>query len=411
MRTGRASLAGLLLFLVAMPPIFPQSATLDPSAPAWTRWRGPNGNGWVDDAAWNPGSISNPKKLWNARVGSGYSSVCVLGGYVYTVGMQNYNEETLVCLDGRTGTAVWSLAYPSGYTAYKGSRATPVHDNGKLYVLSLTGHAYCVDARSGKQVWDADVAGITGATRPEWAFASSALVEGGTVYFNVGTSGVALDKESGKIIWKSGTAACGYATPVPFTYKGTRYLVMFGSKQVTVVEASSGKEFARVPWETDYDVNVGDPLVVGDTVFIASNYGTGCALFRIGDRSLTSLWSRKEVLSHFSSAVYVDGYYYCNSGFAGEGAGSFFCLNAKDGSIAWKQDLGVGSVLGAGSRLLLTLETGDLVVAQASPKGYTEIARAVKVVPRLCWTAPVLVGGRVYLRGDKGNVICVDASK
>jgi outer membrane protein assembly factor BamB len=408
-KSGLVPLAALIVAFGI--PLFAETADLDPSAPAWPKWRGPNGNGWIEEPSWNPASIQTPKILWKARVGKGYTSVCAVGGYVFTAGKPTTEQETLVCLDGKSGAAVWSFSYDSGNVEYPGSRGTPVYNGDKLYMLSVSGHAYCLEARTGKKLWDTDIAGITGAETPRWAFSSSALIEGNLAVFNVCKSGVALDKETGKIAWKSATTAAGYATPVPFDFKGTRYLAVLGSKTLTVVEALTGKEFAGVPWVTDYDCNVGDPVVVSDTLFVGTDYEKGCALFRIGDRSLTKLWENKAVLPHFSSAVYRDGFFYCNSGFAGRGWGQFCCLDAKNGTIAWKQTLTPGSLLGVGSKLLLTTETGSLIVAQMSSTKFEQIARADNVVPRLCWTAPVLVGGRIYLRSDKGDLICLDVSK
>jgi outer membrane protein assembly factor BamB len=408
MRKLRITLAVLI---VSFGPLFAGTATLDPSAPSWPKWRGPNGNGVIEEPAWNPASINSPKVLWKARVGKGYSSVSVVGGYVFTAGKPTSDQETVVCLDGRTGAAVWSFSYASDDVDYPGSRATPVYSGGKLYMLSLSGHAYCLDAQTGKKLWDTDIAGVTGAERPTWAFASSALIEASLAIFNVCKSGVALDKETGKVVWKSAPDAAGYATPVPFDYKGTRYLAVLGSRQLTVVEELTGKEFASVPWVTDYDCNVGDPVIVSDTIFVGTDYGTGSALFRIGNRSLAKLWENRTVLPHFSSAVYKDGYFYCNTGFAGGGYGYFYCVDARDGKIVWQETLSAGSLLGVGSKLLITTETGSLIVAQMSSRKFEQVARADNVVPRLCWTAPVLVGGRIYLRSDKGDLVCLDVSK
>jgi outer membrane protein assembly factor BamB len=387
-----------------------ETAKLDSAAPSWSKWRGPYGNGTLAETAWNPKAIGTVKPLWQVKVGQGYSSICVAGGYLFTVGQKTPQEETLVCLKAENGKQVWSFTYPANYIEYQGSRAMPVLENGRLYIMSLLGRAFCLDAATGKTIWDTDIAGKTGASKPQWAFTSSALIEGNLAVFNICKSGVALNKETGAIVWKSGTTAAGYATPVPFDFQGKRYLAVFGSKTLTVVEASTGKEFASAPWETAYDVNAGDPVIVEDRIFVATNYGTGCALFKLGNKSLTKVWENERVLCHFSSAVYLDGCYYCSGASVGGYGGPFFCLNAKDGRVMWQEDLGVASVMAVGKKLLITTETGDLIAAEATPKAFTQIARAERIVPRLCWTAPVFAGGRIYLRSDKGDLICLDVS-
>jgi hypothetical protein len=107
--------------------------------------------------------------------------------------------------------------------------------------------------------------------------------------------------------------------------------------------------------------------------------------------------------------VFRNGFIFCNTGFAGEPSGGFLCLNMGSGSMAGYLPGGVGSLILVGSRLIIIMETGDLIVTEAAAQ-FTEIVRAKRVVPRLCWTAPVLAGGRLYLRGDKGDLICLDVS-
>ncbi len=402
----KATLAAIALILAAAA-AFSQTAGPDP----WPFWRGPNKNGVVSDTAWNPKAVAKASVLWKLSVGTGYASACVAGGYVYTSGMKTRATETVYCLDPKTGAVVWTFDHPSGSVEYPGSRGTPVYENGRLYFMSLQGYAYCLDAKTGKSIWDTDIAGKIGANNPTWGFSSSALIDGNLVYFNVGKAGTALDKATGKIVWKSAEDAAGYATPVAFTLNGTRLLAIFGSRTLTVVEALTGKAVASVDWVTSYDVNAGDPVVVGNTIFIGSDYGKGSALFTLADGKLTRVWKAQMVLPHYNSAVYLDGFYYVGSGTVGSGFGTVCCLDAKTGKVAWAESMGIASLMAAGGNLVITTETGDLVVAKASSEGYTEISRATGVVPRLCWTAPVVAGGRVYLRSDGGTFLCMDVSK
>src|SRR5687768_11549902 len=50
----------------------------------WPQWRGPNRNGISAETGWAP--TSNPRRVWTAQVGQGFSSVAVVGGRVYTMG-------------------------------------------------------------------------------------------------------------------------------------------------------------------------------------------------------------------------------------------------------------------------------------------------------------------------------------
>jgi len=55
--------------------------------PDWDKWRGPNGNSIIYEKDWDPGTLGpQPKYAWRATVGFGYSSLCIKGDYLYTMG-------------------------------------------------------------------------------------------------------------------------------------------------------------------------------------------------------------------------------------------------------------------------------------------------------------------------------------
>jgi hypothetical protein len=58
------------------------------------------------------------------------------------------------------------------------------------------------------------------------------------------------------------------------------------------------------------------------------------------------------------------------------------------------------------SGVLALSDDGQLVLVEASPAGYVELARA-KVLDGKCWTTPVLAGGKVYARSTK-EAVCLD---
>ncbi len=53
------------------------------------------------------------------------------------------------------------------------------------------------------------------------------------------------------------------------------------------------------------------------------------------------------------------------------------------------------------------LDGGDLLVAQASPAAFKQLARAT-VLSGTCWTVPVVADGRVYCRNQQGDLVAVD---
>jgi outer membrane protein assembly factor BamB len=61
----------------------------------------------------------------------------------------------------------------------------------------------------------------------------------------------------------------------------------------------------------------------------------------------------------------------------------------------------------ADGKLIVLGEAGKLVIADASPEGYKELASA-EILRGKCWTVPVLANGRIYARNAAGDLVCVD---
>src|SRR5437762_10621550 len=78
----------------------------------WPRWRGPSLNGVSTEQGWTAlWPPQGPRQLWKISVGTGFSSVSVSRGLVYTMGNQN-DTDTVYCLDESTGNILWKHSYP-----------------------------------------------------------------------------------------------------------------------------------------------------------------------------------------------------------------------------------------------------------------------------------------------------------
>ena len=98
----------LILFLAMV--LLGGSAT----ANDWPNWRGPGFNGISEETDWDSDRIENI--LWKVEVGTGFAGVAVAGGRVYTLGhdgRKSGGEETVYCLDVKSGKKIWSDSYPA----------------------------------------------------------------------------------------------------------------------------------------------------------------------------------------------------------------------------------------------------------------------------------------------------------
>ena len=108
----------------------------------------------------------------------------------------------------------------------------------------------------------------------------------------------------------------------------------------------------------------------------------------------------------------MNGFLYGPDGNNSEGAGrsptSLRCVDWKTGEIKWTEPkLAFNGLIAVGAKLLVLTETGDLVLADASPNAYKELGSA-HVIEGRAFTAPVFADGKVYARNTKGDVVCLD---
>ncbi|MFC1715401.1 PQQ-binding-like beta-propeller repeat protein [Candidatus Poribacteria bacterium] len=401
------------IIIVSMSILFCFLATTSFAAD-WPQWRGPSRDGVSSETGWSSSwPEDGPKQAWKLSVGIGYSSVAVSDGRVYTMGNVD-KTDTIYCLNADTGAEIWKHSYActAEGNGYPGPASTPTVDGGFVYTLSREGHVHCLKAESGDVVWSKHVVEDFGVTSPEWSFASSALVLGEKLILDTGMA-LALDKSTGELLWKTkdyGDAwkdtknhpqGGGYSSAVAFNLDGSERVAVLNSTGLVILDPGNGQELMLHPWETPWNVNAATPLISGNEVFIASS-DSGGALIQITEDKLVSVWQSKEMKNHLNSSVLWEGYLY------GFDESQLSCLDWKTGEVKWTQkDLGKGSLMLADGKLIALSDNGNLVIAEASPDGFKELASA-KILSGLCWTVPVLANGKIYCRNHPGDLVCID---
>ena len=372
----------------------------------WPRFRGPDFTG-ISKESVNPEAIaSGVTSVWKAKIGTGFSSLAVADGRVYTMGNENATD-TVWCLDAKTGEEIWKHSYPEELkpNLYEGGpNATPTVAEDCVYTLSKTGKAFCFDAAKGTVIWEKDVAEMTGAKKPEWGYAGAPLVLGDLVIYNVGTSGTALNKKSGELKWKTGADNAGYSAPLPFKQGSEQLVLIMTAKEALAFKPANGEVAWSHPWKTSYDINAADPIVSGDKVFVSSGYNHGAAVLDISGGKSTVVWENKNLRNQFSSSVLWEGHLY------GVDDNQLRCVDFATGDVKWTDKVtGKGTVFIADGKLVALSEKGELIIADATPQEFKALARA-QILGGKCWTLPALADGKLYARNAKGDLVCVDVS-
>lgn len=374
----------------------------------WPNYRGPEHNGISAEKGWKSDWPGEPPVAWKAEVGLGYSSMVVANGRLATVGHAD-GKDTVFCFDAISGKPLWAHSYPAelGDKYYEGgTTGTPTFDGDRLYWLSRWGELMCLDAAKGSVVWEKNIAKETGAPIPTWGFTGAVLVHGDLLILNVGEAGTAVEKASGKLVWKSAAKDAGYSTPLP---AGDLALIA-NTENYLAVNMKTGAEAWRFRWLTQYGVNAADPVVSGDRVFISSGYGKGGALLKIGSGTPEQLWKTKKLRTQLNPAVLYEGHLYGVDGDTTERA-SLKCLDFNTGDEKWAEPgFGSGGVIVADGKLIALSGFGELMIAPAKPDGFKPTTRTQVFGPK-AWTAPVLANGLAYSRNNRGDLVAVDLRK
>ena len=182
----------------------------------WPQWQGPDRTAHSKETGllkeWPK---DGPPLAWKVTgLGGGDSTPSIAAGRIY--GMSTRGENEFVwALSEKDGKEIWAVkvapALPQNWPQSKeGPSATPTVDGDRLYVVGLAGNVACLQATDGKVVWQRNYVTDFGGSSPMWSFRESPLVDGDKVICTPGAQDamlVALDKLTGKTIWKSALPA------------------------------------------------------------------------------------------------------------------------------------------------------------------------------------------------------------
>jgi len=385
----------------------------------WPQYLGPGRDGvYPGEALTRAWPSDGPKVLWRKRnIGVGMSGIVVAKERAILFHEVD-RYDTIECLDVKTGKTIWENNYASsfvaGYGSSAGPRATPAIVGGRVYTMGGQGIVVCTDFATGKTIWQVDTQKSYRASDGFFGMACSPLVEGNAVLLNIGGEAgagiVALDKNSGKLLWKTLDDEASYSSPVMATLHGKPRAVFFTRTGLAVVDPANGKIDFQNRWRArnQASVNAAAPLVVGELIFVTSSYNTGALVLRMVGGSYKKVWSNDTSLSsQYASVMHRGGFIYGTHGRADvPPVPALRCVELATGKVRWSvDDFGDCMMLLSGDQLLALMESGELVLGQVTPAGWREISRA-QVVGSGARSQPALANGRLYVR-SRNQVVCL----
>ncbi len=420
------------------------AATAPGDAADWPTFRGPHADG-KSNATGLPATFpENGLRLaWQVDTGEGYSAPSIAGGKLFLFDREG-DRARLTCLDSTTGSRLWRAEYPTDYEDYygysNGPRATPVVDGERVYTFGVEGRLRAHRIADGELIWDVDTTARFGVVKNFFGAGSTPVVENDLLLVPVGGSPpgapkvhsgkvtgngsglVAFDKLTGEVRYTSSDELASYATPVLTDLGGRRRGFHFARGGLLGFDPRTGRTDFLFPWKAEIleSVNAASPVVVGDLVFISETYGPGSALLRIKPDGYEVVWkdalkSRDQSLAlHWSTPIHHQGHLYASSG-RNSGDAELRAVELATGKVMWSQPgLSRSTLLMVEDRLLVFTEYGRLLLVDATPERYVELAdltprgtdgKALLHYP--AWSPPALAGRLLYLRG-KGKLIAVE---
>jgi outer membrane protein assembly factor BamB len=371
----------------------------------WTSFRGPRHDGHYDEQAvkTNWGSAGLPL-LWRQPIGGGFASFSVADGIAYTI-EQRRGEEVVTAYHVETGRELWKHGWNASFTDSTGDgpRATPTWDDGKIYALGALGELRCLDAKTGKLIWNRNILTDNGAELPSWALAASPLIVDDKVVViaggNAGKSVVAYNKRTGAPLWKALNDDASYTTPMLVTLAGRRQVLAVTARRAAGIAPEDGTVLWDYPWQNGSGINVSQPIVVNQNrFFISAGYGKGAALVEVSGSGKSyaarGIWENGSMKNKFNSSVLHEGHVY------GLDEGILTAVDVATGERKWKGGrYGYGQVLLASGHLIITTDTGEVVLVRATPDKHTEVAR-FSALEGKTWNTPAIAGGRLLVRNS-----------
>ena len=388
--------------------------------PAWPQHLGPHRNGISTESgllqAWPAGGL---KEVWRVAGGVGMSGLAFSDGRLITM-LQDARQQYVVAKDALTGKPQWQTAVAPSYENGMGNgpRATPTIDGDTAFVFTGEGILAALNVANGQIRWSRDLVGELKGEVAEYGMASSPLVAEKHVIVAIGAPDaavVAVDRETGKVAWRSGNDAAGYSSPALLEAGGKRQVIAFTGNMARGLNPADGRELWQLPYQTNYNCNIATPLSIDGNVFLSAGENHGSVLLRLQPAGMNfethEIWSSQGAQSvlrnEWQTSILLDGYLYGFDNVGGAGPITHLtCVKAATGERVWqKPRFGKGNMIAADGKLFMSTMAGEAVIARASPQGYDELGRA-KILG-MTRQAPALAGGLLYLRDDS-EILCLD---
>ncbi len=389
------------------------------SAGDWPQILGParSGVAAADERLADAWPAGGPRQEWRRDVGAGVAGVAVVGdrGFLFhRVG----DREVLEAFDAATGETLWSDGHATAFVPQVGGSdgplCAPVVHAGTVVVFGAQGMLACIDAATGRRLWERTVHHDFAAQEGYFGAGSTPLVSGGRVIVNVGgrkgdAGIIAFELATGETLWTSTREGASYSAPVAVEVAGVPHVLAVTRLSCLLLDPATG----RVRWTFPFGqrgptVNAATPvLLAADRFLVTAAYGIGSVCATFDADGARPVWQGVESLaSQYATPVLIDGRLYAIDGRDDLPPADMVCLDPDTGRVLWREaGFGYGTLLMADGKLLVVKTDGELLLVRPDAARLDVLARARPFAddPRggPLRALPALAGGRLFLRNDR----------
>lgn len=428
LRAGREPLLGLEAEKAVrriQPGRLPERETI---REAWPQWRGPGRDNVSRETRllrdWPEGG---PPAAWETcGIGGGISPVVVSDGRVFTVG-EIKGSEFVMALDERTGRRLWTARLgPSAGIRHRMMRwlaqRAPTVDGHRIYVFRPAGELVCLRTGDGRELWRKNYLKEFGAKPHMYGLCDYPLVDRDRLICVAGDPSpalIALDKETGRLIWRSvtpegpsGGNAGDFGATVVLEAAGSRQVVAFLRNGLHGFDSSDGTILWTTPVRSTGFLHPCTPIALGESILVPGRSGSPLVLLGLrradGRIQVEERYRKRANLATFQdSSLVVDSYLY-----ALMNSGGMFCFDAQSGDVLWgpqRTHSGSASLTYADGHLYLHASDGTVTLIEATNLGaFTVSSFKIPGFDRSSGaTNPVVSGGHLFIR-DEDRLFCYD---
>ncbi|MCA9183433.1 MAG: PQQ-binding-like beta-propeller repeat protein, partial [Planctomycetales bacterium] len=395
-------------------------------APRWSdfpQYLGKNRDASIPQVSLDPDWKTSPPRIaWKVGVGEAWSGFAVQGDVAVTM-EQRGEQEWVSAYSVLDGDLLWNANINSKHSNMMGGvgpRSTPTISDNRVYATSAVSRLLCLELATGHELWTQDLLDLAGVTQAEfeqevaWGRSASPLIVDDLIVIPLGGVGdekhtlIAFDRLLGEERWRGGSDQISYASPALVELSGQWQILLLSEKHLAGYDIETGSQLWSTPWpgSSAGSASVSQPVVVDPShILLSKGYGEGCQYLQVEhvDESWTIdvLWTNRTSLkTKFTNCVVRDGYAY------GLSDGILECVRLEDGQKQWKKGrYRQGQLLLVGEYLLITAESGELVLVQADPQGMKELDK-LAVIGDVTWNTAALSGDRLLMRNAE-EAACV----